>query len=129
MAVGQEWTHPQFVSQGEGLTVMGGGLVDVWGLATYGNVAKETVGMRLMATSCVGAGEFEEASGKRACLVHAADEQLCLTQFGERECLIGCAAPGNHALQHLIQERESLGNAPGEGIRRTQGGGDHGEEK
>src|SRR5215468_5415211 len=47
VAMGQKWTHPQFVSQGEGLTVMSGGQVDVWKLATYGNVAKETVGMRL----------------------------------------------------------------------------------
>src|SRR5947207_8218638 len=99
--MGQEWTHAQFVSQGEGLAVMGCGLVDVWGLATCGNVAEETVGMRLIAAPCVGAGEFEEAFGKRARLVPAADEQVCLAQLGECECLGKRVVPGNHALPHL----------------------------
>ena len=37
------------------------------------------------------------------------------------------AAPGGHALQHLVQEREGLRSAPGQGIRRTQEGGSQGE--
>ena len=41
--------------------------------------------MRLVAASCVGAGEIEEASGKRTCLVHAADEEQGLAQLGEHE--------------------------------------------
>src|SRR5882762_2757504 len=41
VAVGQERTHPQFVSEGEGLAVVGESLVDVWGLATEGYVAEE----------------------------------------------------------------------------------------
>src|SRR5215468_11255523 len=85
--------------------------------------------MRLKAVSCMGAGEFEKASGKRACLVHAADEQVCLAQLGEQEWLMGRAAPGNHALPHLIQEWERLGNTSSEGIRRAQGGGDRREVK
>ena len=83
--------------------------------------------MRLVAASCVGAGEFEEAPGERARLVHAADEEQGLAQLGEHECMEEHAASGGHALQHLVQEREGLRSAPGEGIRRTQDGGGQGK--
>jgi hypothetical protein len=37
-------------------------------------------------------------------------------------------APGGHALQHLTQEWQGLGSAPGQGIRRTQEGGTYGDD-
>ena len=64
MAVGLQRAHTNLLGQGEGLAVMGGGLVDIWGLATHGNVAEETVRMRLVAASRMGAGEVAEAFGQ-----------------------------------------------------------------
>ena len=74
MAVGLEWAHAEFVGQGEGLAVMGGGLADVRGRAMRGDLAEEAQGLRLVPAPGVGVGEVEEASGKRARLVDAADE-------------------------------------------------------
>ena len=34
--------HANLLGQGESLAVLGGGLVDVWGLATHGDLAKES---------------------------------------------------------------------------------------
>src|SRR6266508_5699056 len=83
--------------------------------------------MRLVAASCMGMGEFEEAPGQRARLVHTTDEEQGLTQLGEPKRLESHTAPSAHALQHLVQEREGLGNMPGKSICRTQDGGNHGE--
>ena len=83
--------------------------------------------MRLVAASSLGAVELEEASGQRARLVHAADEEQGLAQLGEHERMEDHAASGGHALQRLVQEREGLRSASGQGIRRTQEGGGHGE--
>ena len=77
--------HAEFLGQGEGLAVVGGGLVDVRGLAMHGDLAEEPAGMRLVAAARVGTGEFEEASGQRTRLVHAADEEQGLAQLGEHE--------------------------------------------
>ena len=41
MAVGQEWTHPQFVSQGESLTVEGFGRLDLRGITMRSDLAEE----------------------------------------------------------------------------------------
>src|SRR5262249_15954007 len=112
--------HAQFLSQGEGLVVMGCGLVDVWGLATYGNVAEETVGMRLIAASDVGARELADASGQRARLVHTADEAEGLAQLGGGGRRIRETRPASNALSHLVEERESLRATPGQDIRRPQ---------
>src|SRR5262245_22202125 len=48
VAVRQEWAHAEFLGQGEGLVVMGGSLVEVWGLATHGDLAEEPVSMCLV---------------------------------------------------------------------------------
>ncbi len=111
----------------EGLAVVGGSLVDVRGLATPGDLAEEPVGMRLVAMPGVGVGEIEETCGEGACLVHAADEQTRLAQLGEHQRMEEHAPAGGQALQHLVQERQGLRRAPGQGIRRTQEGGRHGE--
>jgi hypothetical protein len=58
--------------------------------------------MRLVAVSYMGAGELEEAPGKCARLVHAANEQACLAQLVEQERMVQYAAPGGNALQRLV---------------------------
>src|SRR5262245_23388058 len=83
--------------------------------------------MRLVAASWEGAGEIEEPLGKRARLTHTADEEQSLAQLGEHERMEDHAPPGSHALQSLVQERQGLRSASGQGICRTQKGGDHGE--
>ena len=92
-------------------------LLDVWGLAAHGNLTEEPTGMRLVATPCVGAGEFEKLPGQRACLGHTADKEQGLAQLGEHQCLEDHVASGGHALQRLLQEREGLRSTSGKGIR------------
>ena len=82
--------------------------------------------MRLVAMPGVGVGELEETFGEGACLVHAADEQTRLAQLGEHQRMEEHAPAGGQALQHLVQERQGLRRAPGQGIRRTQEGGRQG---
>jgi hypothetical protein len=62
--------------------------------------AKETVGMGLVAAPRVSAGEYEEAAGKCARLVNAADEAQGLTQLGDRPVDIPLAA-----VEHTSQEK------------------------
>jgi len=49
VAVSLEGTHTEFVRQGEGLLVVTFGLVDVWGIAMHGDVAKKAQGIGLHA--------------------------------------------------------------------------------
>ena len=119
VAMRLERAHAELFCQRQGLAVGGFGLVDVQGLAVPGNIAEETAGMRLVTASWVGAGEFEEALGKCARLVHAADEEQGLAQLGEHKLMGEHTVPGGNALQHLVQEREGLRSMPGESIRRT----------
>jgi hypothetical protein len=64
VTVGLQRAHAQFL--GQGLLVVGSGLVDVRRLATPGDLAEEPTGMRLVARPGVGVGEFEESSGSKA---------------------------------------------------------------
>ena len=53
VAMRLQWAHAQFLSQGEGLTVVGGGLGDIRGSAMRGDLAEEAQGMRLVAAFLV----------------------------------------------------------------------------
>jgi hypothetical protein len=66
VAVGLEWAHAQLLGQGDGLAVMGLRFLDPSGIAMRSDVAEETVGMRLVATSYMGMGELKEAFCKCA---------------------------------------------------------------
>jgi hypothetical protein len=63
VAVGLKWAHAEFLGQSQGLVVVASSLINVRGVATHSNLAQETVGIRLVAASCVGAGDLEELSG------------------------------------------------------------------
>jgi hypothetical protein len=121
--------HAHLLGQGQGLAVVGGSLVDGWGLATPGDLAEEPGRMRLVAMTGVGVRELEETFGKGMCLIRAADEQTRLAQLGEHQRMERHAPAGGQALQHLIQEREGLRRTPGQGIRRTQEGGRYEESQ
>jgi hypothetical protein len=64
VAVGQEWTHPQFVSQDESLAVEGFGLLDCGGSTMCSNLAEEAQGIRLVATFLVRLGMRQRSFGK-----------------------------------------------------------------
>ena len=75
VAMGLERAHPQRLGEGEGLAVVGGGLVDVRRLVMPGDLAEEPIGVCLIASSGVGTGEIEEVAGEEARVLHTADEQ------------------------------------------------------
>jgi hypothetical protein len=85
--------------------------------------------MRLVAAPGIGAGELDEATGKRTRLVDAAGQEQSLTQFSEHEGMEEYRDPGGNPLKHLVQERYGLGSSPGQGIRRTQDGSSDGEDE
>ena len=91
---------------------MGGGLVDVWGLTTHGNVAEETVRMRLVAASGVGAGEFERrsasvlASSTRPTRSRASLSSVSTSAVEEH------GVPGGNALQHLVRSGRASAARP-----------------
>ncbi len=84
------------------------------GARDAGSLAEETVRMRLVAASCVGAGEFEEASwparsprprGRRGAEPRSAQASTSAWK--------NMRFPVDNALEHLVQERQALGEAPG----------------
>jgi hypothetical protein len=59
VAVGLEGTHAEFISQCEGLVVVGFGLVGVWGIAMHGDVTEEAEDIRLNTTLLIGTGKIK----------------------------------------------------------------------
>ena len=54
VAVGQERTHAQLLSQSDGLAVVVFGWLDLWGITMRGDVAQEAQGVRLVAAFLLG---------------------------------------------------------------------------
>ena len=82
--MGLERAHAQFLGQGEGLAVVGFGLLDLWGLAMRGNLAEEAQGIRLVALFLVLTGERQRPLGEGMRLLQAAGQQMRLAQGGDR---------------------------------------------
>ncbi len=80
VAVGLERAHAEFLGQGEGLAVVGFGLLDLRGLALRRNLAEEAQGIRLVATFLVLTGERQRPLGEGVRLLQAASQQLRLPQ-------------------------------------------------
>src|SRR5713101_630686 len=59
VAVRPQRAHAEFVSQGQGLTVVVCGWLDLWGITMCGDVAKEAQGVRLVAAFLLGPGQSE----------------------------------------------------------------------
>jgi hypothetical protein len=72
VAVGLEGAHAKGFGEGEGLAVVGGGLVDVWGNAMRGDLAEEVQGIGLVAPFLVLASKRERARGEGVRLLQAA---------------------------------------------------------
>src|SRR5712691_2523968 len=80
VAVRLERAHPQLLGEGEGLLVIGFGLLVLRGLAPCRNVAEEAQGIRLVATVLARTGERQGALGKSVRLTQVASQQMRLTQ-------------------------------------------------
>src|SRR5215471_13732967 len=128
VAVRQKRAHTEWLGDGESLAEIGFCQLALGWLTLCSDLTEEPAGMRLIAALCLSVEEFEETSGQRARLVHATNEEQGLTQLGEHKRLEEHTAPGGHTLQRLIQERQGLRHAPGQGIRRTQNGGEDGKD-
>ena len=72
MAVGLERTHAEFLGQGKGLAVMGGGLVDVRGSAMCGDLTEEPQGIRLVAAFLMRTGKGQRLLGEGMRLLQVA---------------------------------------------------------
>ena len=88
MAVGQEWTHPQFVSQGEGLAVVGFGLLDLRGSRCAAISPRRRRAYAWWPRSWYVTGERQRPLGEGVCLLQAAGQQLRLPQGETTERLI-----------------------------------------
>src|SRR5262245_55307862 len=78
IAVRRERAHAQFLSQGEGLAVMSGSLVDVRGIAMGSDLAEEAQGIRLIAVFLVGTDGLQRPLGEDVRFLQAARQHLRL---------------------------------------------------
>ena len=129
VAVGQERAHAELLGQGEGLAVVGFGLLALRRLAPRRNLAEEAQGIRLVAAFLVLTGERQRALGEGVRLLQAAGQQLRLPQGETTERLIACHFRCRGLFHRLREQRHGVGDAPGQGIRRTQGRSHPGEKE
>ena len=127
MAVGHEWAHAEFVGQGEGLVVVSFGLLALRGLAPRRNVAEEAQGIRLVAPFLVLTGVRQRALGEDVGFLQAASQQLRLSQREPTERLKVHSFHYSRLFYRLREQRHGVGDAPAQGIRRTQGRSYQGE--
>jgi hypothetical protein len=70
--VGDERAHAEFLGQGDGLTVVCCGLIDLRGIAVCRNVAEKVQGICLIATFLVGTRQLQGTPGQLGGLVQTA---------------------------------------------------------
>jgi hypothetical protein len=121
MAVGDQWTHPQFLGEGKGLAVVGFSPRALRGTAMYRNLTEEAQGIRLVPSRLEGTGELQCLLGEDLRVLQMAGQHLRLPQ-GETTFRLrswpGCC---NGPFQCLREQRHGVGNVPAERIRRPQG--------
>ena len=120
--MGLERAHAEFLGQGEGLVVVGFGLLALRGLAPRGNIAEEAQGIRLVTAFLVLRVCSRACSARVLRLLQAAGQQLRLAQVREQQSAWRLSLPFVGGLfQHPFEQRHGLGDAPGQRIRRAQG--------
>src|SRR5262245_30424347 len=112
VAVGDEGAHAELVGQSEGLAVVGLGPVALRRIPPRGDFADKAQGICVGSTLLVIAGEVEGTLSTFECVLHAASQQIRLAQTSET------MAPAS-IRGGLLQQRQSLSNAPGQGIRHA----------
>ena len=85
VAVRLEWTHAEFLGQGEGLVVMGFSGFDLWGLPARMALAEEPQGVGFVAPFLMGSGEVKGVPCLGVRLVQPASQQICLAEPGDLE--------------------------------------------
>jgi len=120
--------HAEFLGQGEGLLIVGLGLLDIRRLAPCCDVAEQTQGIRLIATFLALTGECQRTLGEGVRLLQAAGEHVHLPQVDATARLIAHSFRCDCLLQRLCEQRYGIGDAPGQSIRRAQGLNHYGKQ-
>src|SRR5262245_18973005 len=115
------------VGQGEGLLVVGFGLLDLRGIAPRRNLAEEAQVPRLIAPFRVLTGMRQRPLSEGVRLLRAASQQMRLTQGETTECWKGYRFPCSGLFHRLREQPHGVGDAPAQGVRRTQGRSHPGE--
>jgi hypothetical protein len=129
MAMRLERAHAEFVGQSHGLAVIVFGRLDLRRMALGGDRAEESEGIGLVALLLVGTGEREGAPGKGVCFLQAACEQVRFAEICHPEWVVIHEFHGGALLHGPLQQRQCLGEAPGERVGLSQGRDDPGEEE
>ena len=113
IAVGLERARPQLLGQGEGLVVIGFGLIVLRGFALRRNLAQEVQGICLMAPFLMLAGKRQCTFGVGKRLIPMAGERQGLPE-GETTERLEVSSGHRHALlERLREQRHGIGDAPG----------------
>ena len=112
MTVRLQRAHAEFLGQGEGLLIVGLGLLNIRGLTPCCDVTEQAQGICLV-------GAFLVLTGMRQCplsvgvrLLQTASQHLCLSQREMTERLIAYYVHGHRLFQRLREQRHGVGNAP-----------------
>src|SRR5262249_26903539 len=114
VAVGPEWTHAQFLGQGEGLLVVGFSLCNLWGLTLCRDLAEEPQGVGFMAPFLMRPRELQGPLRLGIRLIQAAGQQIRLAQPDYPERMVEHEMHRDGLLDHLLQQRQGLGDPSGE---------------
>ena len=123
VTVGLERAHAKFVGQGEGLAVVVFGLIALRGLAPRRDLAEEAQGICLVCRVPGGRGQSASARSARVCASSRRPASSWASLEGETtERLIAVRISWCGGLFHRLgQQWHGVGDAPAQGIRRTQG--------
>ena len=112
MAVGLERAHAEFLGQGEGLLVMGFGLLDLRRVTRAPQSRQEAQGIRLVARVPCAAGQVERLARRVPGLLRGPPAtglaEPC--DDGGPDCASRSVADG--FADRLLQQRRGLGDAP-----------------
>src|SRR5262249_50713516 len=89
VAVGQDRTHAQLVSDGHGLPVRGFGSFRIWWVAMRSDPAQSAERPRFLVPSLVVAGEIDSLIDEPDRILFSAGQCIRLAQVGEKPCIAG----------------------------------------
>ena len=121
VTMGYKRAHAQCLSQGQGLTVVGCGRLDLRRLAPRRNLAEEAQGIRLESSLLVRTGECQGPLNEGVPLFEAAGQHLRFPQAEKTRRLTTDTSQGTPLFYRLREERYGVSDPPGQRIRRTQG--------
>lgn len=129
VAVRLQRTHAEFFGQGKGLTVVGVGLFDLWGITLCRDLAKETQGPRLVAALLMLAAGLSSMPRLVQGVPEPFGPQIPFAQRDNAKHMVKDDPHGVGLCHHPLQQRQGLSHTPGQDIRRTQERGDSVEDR